>query len=166
MSVVLSRVLINWQLAATAGQMSACPQKRTLAVRPRHVRFGSEADIRAQTCSRNSGSEAAPRLALFATGALPCQQRGASHRLARSKYTFFTTERSPRLAADARTDTGSGCPQPEPVSVRCWREQSDRRLRLALPASAEQTEQSKPTGKQRESGREWHGARRSCRVVE
>src|SRR5262245_61011066 len=50
-------------------------------------------------------------------GLLPCQERSASHRLARSKYTFFTTEvsRSPslpsRLAADAR-------PQPSARNVR------------------------------------------------
>src|SRR5262245_30898230 len=44
---------------------------------------------------------------------LPCQDRSASHRLARSKYTFFTTDVRPRpprlarfpprLAADARS---------------------------------------------------------------
>src|SRR5215469_16856096 len=49
------------------------------------------------------------------TGAwLPCQVRSASHRPARSKYTFFTIEppRPPsRLAADAR-------PQPSARNVR------------------------------------------------
>src|SRR6516165_8115493 len=47
-------------------------------------------------------------------GLLPCQERCASRRLARSKYTFFTTEGSPslasRLAADAR-------PQPSARNV-------------------------------------------------
>src|SRR6516162_2296509 len=48
---------------------------------------------------------------------LPCQERSASHRLARSKYTSFTTEVAypprfpPRLAADAR-------PQPSARNVR------------------------------------------------
>src|SRR5215471_13647499 len=50
------------------------------------------------------------------TGAwLLCQERSASHRPARSKYTFFTTDvwapRLPRLAADAR-------PQPSARNVR------------------------------------------------
>jgi hypothetical protein len=52
------------------------------------------------------------------TGAwLPCQERSASHRPARSKFTFFTTEfrlprsRPSRLAADVR-------PQPSARNVR------------------------------------------------